>query len=449
MFMAEPDLAAASNSDITPELALGIGSAIGTSYRNVIVGVSNGNENRMIADAAISGLLSAGADVADSGIVPLPALAFAAGDYDCAIYVGRSEESENSVRIVILGKDGSILGEEQRKQIVKDAVADQKLPDYKGVGKIRPADSVVKDYNRAVSEIYKGKVDVPVITDCGYGSASVSLPDILLRAGAEAITINALSGTAASGRTLYPGKEGVSGLIEAMRSDLGSIGIALNGDGTRLALVDEGKNYIDPENVLALLLLYLRPDRVVVPVDASIVVDDAFHGLVGEGVSTRAEFGGSERRIFRSEDTLEAVIASVKENTADLGALKDGSFVFPSLSLCPDAINAALLLTRMSAENSIRNLLSSFPKYIVLKESIHYTGNHEAFGRRLNEKLNGLENADVYRINGWRVGMESGWFTISRSSDDPEHIEITAEARDKAYVVSMMELAKKTVRDCI
>jgi phosphoglucosamine mutase len=446
--MAEPDQITAPNPDMTPELALSIGIAAGASYKNVIVGMDTGQGNRMIANAVISGLLSAGTDVSDAGVVPLPALAVAVNDYDCAIYIERSEEFENAMRIVMLGKDGSILSEEQRRQISKESATRHSAPDYKGIGKIGVADTVVKDYNRTVSDIYEGKVDVPVIVDCGYGSASLSLPHILLRAGAEAITLNALSDATAYLNTPDAGKEGVYGLIEAMRSDLGSIGIALNGDGTRLAVVDEGKNYVDPENVLALMLLYLRPSRVVVPVDASIVVDDAFHGLVGEGIGTGARFQGGERKIFRSEDTLEAVVAAIKENDADFGALKDGSFIFPSISLCPDAINAAVLLTKMSSENSIRNLLSSFPKYIVLKESVYCSGNHDIFGRKLTERLNDLEGADVYRINGWRVGMESGWFTVSRNGDDPDHIEITAEARDKAYVVSMMELAKEIVRDC-
>jgi len=437
-----------TDDDMTAENALRIGQMIGRFYKTVCVGSDTNPSSRMIKNALISGLLSAGANVDDADVAPAPAVALASKGSGCMLMVGEPEEQGMVSRIYIMNSDGSIFTKEQLRHLLTAAGTDKPLPEYKDVGKLRLRELVAADYNRTIRERHGKGISAPVILDCGCGSTSVCAPHILASMGADLTTIDAQNNIGYSPRPPGVAPTDISSLSEIVDTELGSIGIALNGDGTRLALIDESGKYVDPEHVLALLILYLKPLTLVVPSNASAVVDDAFRDVIGEGLVTEAK-ARNGRRIVRADNDLESITAAVRQNDAEMGALADGTFIFPDITFCPDAINAAVILAKMSGENSISNLLASFPKYIVLKESIYGPGNVDLFDRKLELRLTGLVSDDIWEIDKGRVGMSGGWLAISRNKDDPEYIDVTAEAKDKAYAVSMMELAKDIVRDCM
>ncbi|MDR1690651.1 MAG: hypothetical protein LBR42_02250 [Candidatus Methanoplasma sp.] len=437
-----------TEDDMTAEKALKIGQAVGRSYKNVCVGSDANPSSGMIRNSLISGLLSSGADVKDAGIMPAPAVALTSKGSGCILMVGEPDKQGLISGVRIMNPDGSVFTKEQIRQIIKAGEADIMPPDYKGVGTVRACPSTADEYNSAISSKYGKSTDAIVMLDCGCGCTSACAPQILASIGADLTAINAQEDPGYSPRPPGVDVSDLSKLSEMIDPHLGGIGIALNGDGTKLALMDEGGKYVDPESVLALLLIYLKPSTLVVPFEASAVVDDAFRDLIGEGMKTGAK-AHSERRIFRAGNDLESITASMIENNAEMGAMTDGTFIFSDVTMCPDAINAAAILTKISGENSISNLLASFPKYIVLKDSVHGPGNIDLFNKKLTEKLKELDAEEVWEIDGGRVGMSEGWFAISRNPEDTDYIDITAESRDKAYAVSMMELAKGIVHGCL
>ncbi|MCL1810948.1 MAG: hypothetical protein FWG41_01830 [Methanomassiliicoccaceae archaeon] len=437
-----------TDDDMTAEKALRIGRMIGRSCKTVCVGSDTNQSSRMIKNALISGLLSAGAYVNDADIAPAPAVALASKGSDCMLMVGEPNEHGVISRIYIMNSDGSIFTKEHLQQMVVAGRTDTPLPGYKDVGGLRICDTVADDYNKMISGKYGKGIETPVILDCGGGCTSVCAPQILASIGADLTTVNAQSDPRYSPRPPGIGPNDVSILAEIVDMDLGSIGIALNGDGTRLALVDERGKYVDPANVLALLIIYLKPPSLVIPFNASAVVEDAFRDLIGEGVSTDAH-ARHGRKIIWADENLESITATIKETDAEMGAMTDGTFIFPDVTLCPDAINAAVILTKMSRENSISNLLASFPRYITLKESIYGPSDDELFRKKLRDMLKEIDTEETWEIEGRRVCVPGGWFAISRNPDDPEYIDVIAESKDKAHAVSMMELAKDIARDCL
>jgi len=430
---------------MTTENALKIGQVVGRSYKTVCIGSDTNPSSRMIKNSLISGLLSAGADVNDADIAPAPAVALASKGSDCMLMVGEPDEQGIISKIDIMNSDGSVFTNEQLRQMIATGMAYMPLPGYMGVGKLRLCDSVGDDYNRTICEKYGKGIDSPVILDCGCGCTSVCAPQILASVGADVTTINAQNDPRYSPRPPGVSANDVTELAEFVGAEFGSIGIAFNGDGTKLALVDERGNFVDPENVLALLLMYLKPTSVVIPSNASAVVDDALRGRIGDDDTEAA----GRRRIIRADNDLESITAAIKEHNAMMGALTDGTFIFPDVTMCPDAINAAVILAKLSKENSINNMLASFPIYVVIRDSVHCPGNAERFNKKFNNRLKELDSEEKCVVEGGRVSMPGGWFAISRNADDREYIDVTAEAKDKAYTISMMDLAKGIIRDCM
>ncbi len=79
-----------ANKEITPELALKVGHAVGTLHGSAIIGRDPRTSGEMIEHALVSGLLSAGCSVTRAGMVPTPTLAFAARRHDCGLMVTAS-----------------------------------------------------------------------------------------------------------------------------------------------------------------------------------------------------------------------------------------------------------------------------------------------------------------------------------------------------------------------
>ncbi|MCL2509802.1 MAG: phosphomannomutase, partial [Methanomassiliicoccaceae archaeon] len=267
-----------TDDDMTTEKAIKFGQMIGRSFKTVCIGSDTNPSSRMIKNALISGLLSAGADVNDADIAPAPAVALASRGSECMLMVGEPNEQGIVSKVFIMNSDGSIFTKEQLRLMMMTGIADNPLPGYRDVGKLRLCDSVDEDYKRTICEKHGKGIDTPVILDCGCGCTSVCAPQILAAVGADLTTINAQNDPLYSPRPPGVSADDVSNLAEFVGTELGSIGIALNGDGTRLALIDEKGNYVDPENVLALLLMHLKPKSVVIPSNTSAVVDDAFRG---------------------------------------------------------------------------------------------------------------------------------------------------------------------------
>ncbi|WP_157844287.1 hypothetical protein [Candidatus Methanomethylophilus sp. 1R26] len=85
-----------------------------------------------------------------------------------------------------------------------------------------------------------------------------------------------------------------------MNASTGSIGIAFNGDGTRLALLDESGKFVPGDKLLAIMLLAVKPSKAVVPYASPSIVDDAFYRY-----RPRGKNGGG---LIRHGNSLESIM---------------------------------------------------------------------------------------------------------------------------------------------
>ncbi len=440
-------LNSAKNIATSPEEAINIGRVIGGLGKSVSIGMDSYASSDMMANALISGLLSVGTDVWYVGIAPLPMTAFCSEKFDYMIMISSPDKVGDMSRIKIFHNDGAPLESDILRDIIRKAYEkDYKLQEYDRVGSFHLTENRLEEYIGSVSRNHHVK-ESPVILDCGCGCTSKCAPQILARIGCDLICINAQSDYMFSPRSPGVSKTDVSDIMGLVNST-GNIGIALNGDGTHLAVIDEEGRYLWVEEILALLLLYLKPSILVLPVNMSSMIDDAFNGIIGENMDTDS-VPMNTRKIVRTDGTLESVTHALKEEGEGLGVTDDGSFIFSESSFCPDAIRASVIVSEIAGRNSIRNLIMSFPKYFVVNDLVHFSGNREMFSKKINEKLTNIASKSIYSIKEWRVEMDYGWFTISFNDDNPNYMAITSESRDKAYAISMMEMAKGIVIKCV
>jgi len=430
-----------------PAEIAGFGQALGGPGRKIVVGRDCDPGSRMMCNALIAGLLSVGTEVRDAGVMPAPAAAAASRDCDMLIMVGNPDSVGNLPRWKAFNGDGSPVGlEALREAVGRYNDGEIALQPYDRVGGMHPMNAVAERYIVEVAEAYEG-ARTPVLLDCGCGSAALCAPYVLSRMGCD-ITCNDTHSD-----TLHrPRPPGVSGpemlrIQESIAHDPGSIGLALNGDGTRLASIDESGDRISAEEVAALIAMRLRPSVLVLPMDMSSLVEDAFHGSIGRICEEPAEtsrFG----KVVRTGGTLEETVDALRDADDGLGITSEGEFIFPESSFCPDAIRACAILSEIAGICSIKDVLSSFPKYTMFSETLHLTGNVETFNKGLAEALADIGAESIIEIGGWRVTMRNGWFLVSVGGDHG-HVNVTSESADGLYALSLMESVKDLVRRCM
>lgn len=421
----------APDNEITPEDALEIGKTLGMQYKSITVGRNMHRSSTMILNGLISGMTCTGANVRDAGILPTPAIPYASDGTDCCVMIGNPEDHDRVSGLTFINTDGRLFNSPQMFALKNRLESEKILSDHTHVGKIDKYNGATDKYIKKVTE-FVGSADCQLIVDCcGADSASNVIPVVMNRIGADTVMVNCQTDLRKRGTWAQPEEYNMRILSKIVKANYGSIGVALNCDGTRIAALDEAGNFLNGETVLQLLIKFLNPKRVVVPIDTTMAVKDLTKGyirLCGIGSENLGE--------------------TVKNDGANLGGSSDGSFVFKDISFSVDGITATAMLARIATETSLREEVEQLPRYHREEATVGYTGNREIIAKRISAKVDDLDYAGMSVVDGWRVDLESGWFLL-RFSDEYNNIDIKVEGTDKIYAAGLMEIAKEVVASSI
>jgi Phosphomannomutase len=379
------------------------------------VGRCAGNASHMFSEAFASGAMSAGIDVFDIGVAPAPTLSFSSKDKgDSAMICSFDDVPSVNIR----ARDGILSDPSRVRHVDKDVPFN--------VGSVTNVGDAIWKHKDAVMTLLSD-ADCPVVIDCSSDCPSLIVPELLSEMGCDVVSVNS------TGRLTSKGIEenDLKDLMTIAAGNTGGIGIAVNYDGTRISAVDESNRYIPPELLLALFVKYLEPKKLVVSVTTSMMIDDL-----------------SNCEIIRSGATDRSVGSAVGTNDADFGGSPLGSFFFPKLSLCPDAVYASALLSKIAGEGRLADMIDELPEYQRNKDQVRYDGDRQEISEKISESVNALEYEHLIEKDGWRVEMEFGWFLIRFSSKEPV-IRFNAEARDKVYLVMLMDVAKGLIENAL
>jgi phosphomannomutase/phosphoglucomutase len=234
--------------DMTPELVLAIGFALGSMRKGrIAVGRDTRTSGDCLASAARAGLMATGCDVVDLGILPTPALQYlVTRHFDGGAMITASHNPPEYNGVKIIEPDGTEMGDEETV-LLEGRLFSKKFEiqpwDRVGTGSSSPA--MVDDYVRAVIHAFPehtGK-GMSVVVDPGCGAASVTTPEILSGLGCRVFSINAQIDGHFPGRLPEPSIEGLKGLSDLVVSTGAAIGIAHDGDADR-AVFEIGRAHV-------------------------------------------------------------------------------------------------------------------------------------------------------------------------------------------------------------
>jgi len=415
-----------ANKEITPELALNVGLAVGSLHKSAVIARDPRTSGEMIEHAIISGLLSAGCDVTRVGMVPTPTLAYAARNYDCGVMITASHNPPEYGGIKLWNRNGLAFNTPQQDEI-ESIIRDRKwkIAKWDGIGRVNETD-VIEDHAKMILG-KAGKASLKVVVDCGCGAASVITPYLLRRMGCTVVTLNSQPDGFFPARNPEPVEKNLEMLKKTTVAMGADLGIAHDGDADRMMAVDNRGRFLEGDKLLAFFGLRETTRSIVVPVDTSIMVDDVLKG----------------RKIYRTRVGDVYVAEELMKRNAQFGGEPSGSWIFPEISLCPDGILAAArLVAIVEKEGHLDSLIDELPTYPMIRGAVPCSNEKkESAMKAIAVKLKKM--GEVCDIDGIRVDtlklplsqsiktefqIDNGWILVRPSGTEPK-IRITAEAR--------------------
>jgi mannose-1-phosphate guanylyltransferase/phosphomannomutase len=402
------------NVDVTPEVAVRVGAALGSALRRasrVVVTREAADAYRIVKAAIIAGLNGAGAHVLDLRTLPAPVGKhwLNAENVDAAFHVGRSTTDPEAVQISVFERPGIAISAGLQREVEKHyARRELRRVPLGEVGTIAYPPRARESYADALL----ATLDVEairargfrVVLDHGSSSASAVLPLVLEPLGVEAVSTHPRGsddGRQADERV--GGVERTKRLV-AVGAELGA---AFDRAGERLYLVDERGNPV-PDDLALLLFVRLlawtgRTGRVVVPVTVTSQVEAVAEGL--EVTRTVASLAGLTH-------------AAAAPGVAFAGATT-GGYVFPEFLPAYDAIATLCKLLELLAriDRPLSELVAELPRPTLVHRAVPCAwGLKGTVMRVLNERF---ADGNVDLLDGIKIFEDRGWSQVLPDADEP------------------------------
>ena len=430
------------NEEMTPELAMNVGRAIGTFMRGPIaVGADTRTSAAMVKSAAMAGLMCSGADVLDLGTVPTPALQFFVKTNKTAggVMITASHNPPEFNGIKAIDCDGTEMPRSKEEEIERIYFERSYFcEDWTGVGNQRSVSGAIASYQAAVmrqvdaKEIAKAKLTV--VLDCANGAGSVCTPTLLESLGIKTITLNSNPLGTFPGHPSEPTEDHLKDL-KAMVSECGAdFGIAHDGDADRTIFIDDKGRFVHGDRCLALLASAIVAENeggtVVTPVSTSSCVEDSVRRAGGDVVYTRVG--------------APIVARKMMEIGAVFGGEENGGMIFPRHQYCRDgAMTAAKMAEVVAVEGALSEILKKIPTYCLEKRKIKVQEKEkENLAKRICEAFAGRRTDQT---DGLKVYFDEGWSLIRPSGTEPI-FRVYAEGKNEDEAKRIADRCERVVK---
>ncbi len=437
----------------TPELALNLGRALGTfldGKGTVGVGIDARTSNDMLRNSFISGLLSTGVNVVDMGITPMPAVAYYSQvkgvDASVIITASHNPPADNGFKFFNNGRE--FIREEEI--VLETIIAEKKyhVADWIEIGSIQYEnikDQYLEHVKGFLSDRGTNSNGTKVLIDLANGAATEYTPHLLLEMGYSVTTMNSHQDGHFPGRPAEPSPRNLEDAMKMAANSDFAVTVCHDGDGDRLAVIDEQGEFIDQNRVIA---LFARDEVrrngggiVVVSIDTSSVIDE----LVTEagGTVTRMPLG-SLQEFLATDKGKDVVFASEpwKPIFTKMGCWMDG---------IAGAARLALMVDDMGG-GSCMKLMESIPKYPILRDFVPCPDKIKPdFLPKIKEvlvpKISGI--SQILEVDGIRIECTDGSYVLIRVSGTEPKARVYVGAKEQETVDKLATLAKDIMNQVI
>lgn len=429
-------------SSLTEQHSLDIGNAFGlwTKVEKIIVGRDTRKSGEELTKSFVKGLLQAGKNVYDAGIVPTPAVTWFVEKHEgfvgAVITASHNPLQYNGIKLI--NTKGTFLNQEEFEDF---------FVFYKGIKKSKHSktgsyhiynslmdeffDSILKCVNTQIIKESKFRV----VVDPVQGAGSLHSKRFLEMLGCDVLMINE-SPIGEFSHNPEPAPQHLKDLSITVKNTFACAGFAQDPDCDRLALVSNDGGFISEEQGLALLIKWMLEKR-----KGCVVVNNVTTKIIDDICNQKGV------KLFRTRVGEVFVVEKMKEVKAVVGGEGNGGIIFPDFHYGRDSFAGMALMLEMMAKTGLElsEVVKELPQYFFIKRKVDFPTNkikclYKCLGKEFTSGR--LDYTD-----GLRIDFRDVWLGVRPSGTEPV-IRIFIEGKNKKRIEFIQKIIEKYVTSC-
>jgi phosphoglucosamine mutase len=417
------------SSNMQADFILKLGFAIGVvlakkRHKRVLIGKDTRISGYMLESALEAGLSSAGIDTLLVGPMPTPAVAYLTRTFvaDAGIVISASHNPFCDNGIKIFSFDGGKLTDKQEIEIEKQISCDFSSVAADKLGRAFRIDDAAGryiEYCKSTSGLKTNLKQYKIVVDCANGATYNIAPKVFAELGAKVVAIaNKPDGININ---LNCGATDTKLLSQEVLGQKADFGIALDGDGDRLMMVDD-KGELVGGDILLYLIVRLQMQR------------KKIKGVVGTQMSNFAlekEIKNLGLTFVRADVGDRYVLEQLHKNRFFIGGESSGHLINLNLNSTGDGIVSALQVIKYLQKNklSLNEAKQSLLLYPQIMQNI-----------KTNNAKNLLQNEQVCKeIKKQEQILNKDGRVLVRASGTESLIRVMAEGKKMSLIKSVVE----------
>ena len=403
----------------------------------IVVGRDARISGPMVSSIVIGTLQAMGCDVVniDLASTPTTEIAVTGEGADGGLILTASHNPVQWNALKLLNARGEFLNDAEGKEVLRIAAeGEYTFADVHELGKV----SVNTTYNRRHIEAVLAlplvdreaiaKADFTVAVDAVNSVGGVIIPELLRALGVKKVIELNCEPTGHFAHTPEPIPENLTGISELMKTAGADLGVVVDPDVDRLALVMEDGRMFGEEYTLVAVADYVlthTPGNTVSNLSSSRALRDV---TVAPGGSYSAAAVGEVN-----------VTTEMKRTDAIIGGEGNGGVIYPELHYGRDAlVGVALFLTLLAKKGKkVSELREEYPKYEIFKTKIQLSPelDVDAILAAMKERF---ANEKITDIDGVKIDFADSWVHLRKSNTEPI-IRIYSEAHTAEEAEALAE----------
>jgi phosphoglucosamine mutase len=401
----------------------------------VVIGKDTRLSGYMLEPALTAGFTAAGMDVVLFGPLPTPAVAMLTrslrADLGVMLSASHNKFADNGIKL--FGPDGYKLSDEAEIEIERlmDSKLDEHLADPGKLGRARRIDDAQARYVEIVKATFPKKLTLKglrIVIDAANGAAYKVAPVALYELGAEVIKI----GVEPDGFNINEevGSTDTRALKEAVLKYRADLGIALDGDADRVAIVDEKGHSIDGDQLMALIAKSWKQNGT--------LTKPGIVATVMSNLGLERFLDGLKLKLERTQVGDRYVVEQMRAMGYNVGGEQSGHIILSDFSTTGDGLLAALQVLAVIVQlgkpaSEVCKLFDPAPQIL---ENVRYE-------RGKPDPMEAAAVKEAIKAGEARLGGK-GRLLVRKSGTEPL-VRIMAEGDDEALVREVVGGVKSAV----
>lgn len=406
-------------SDLNPENIARFTAAFGTWAQGgkIVVGRDSRVTGQLCEDVVIAALQSVGCDVVKLGIVPTPTVAMGVLKHEAqgGIIISASHNPAEWNALKLLNSKSEFLDAEQG-QTVMDIAEDGTIryKSYKKIGTVSDDHEILQYHIKKILDLpyinrdIIAKQSFKITLDAVNGAGSIAVPLLLEKLGVSSVNKLNCTPNGLFPHNPEPIPEHLEDIRKAVKENGSDLGIVVDPDADRLALVMDGGDLFGEEYTLALashFMLEKKQGSVATNLSSSSITK-----FIAEKYGQKCyQAAVGEINVVKEMQRIHAVI----------GGEGNGGVINPDLHYGRDSLIGIAMALQFLAEHkvSLSRYRESLPAYYLSKNKIEIAGLDP--DRILKEIAQKYKESNPITIDGVKIFMEDGWVHLRKSNTEP------------------------------